>query len=174
MFDVAGLKAGRRLLITGGSGGVGSLAIQFAKARGAHVTALASARNEAFVRGLGADEFIDYRAQPFEDVASDMDVVFDTVGGDTFVRAFKALRRGGFMVTVVAFPQDEGERYGVAVKRTFTAPSGENLAAITRLVEAGEVTPHIDAVIPLAEVREALALSEAGHARGKIVLAIDA
>ena len=170
LFDEAGLSAGQRLLVTGGSGGVGSLAVQFAKAKGAHVTAVASARNAQFVRDLGADAFIDYTSGPFEEAASDVDVVLDTVGGETFQRAFKTLRKGGFMVTVVAFPGDEAERFEVGVKRSFTVPSAPSLSAIADLVEAGKVTPHIDAVLPLAEIRQALALSEAGRARGKIVL----
>jgi NADPH:quinone reductase-like Zn-dependent oxidoreductase len=172
IFGEAGLSKGQRLLITNSSGGVGSLAIQFAKARGAHITAVASARNEDFVRGLGADAFIDYKAQPFEQVAQDMDVVLDTVGGDTFVRAFETLKKGGFMVTVVAFPGDEAERHGVKVKRSYTVPSAQNLIAIRELVEKGQVTPHIEAVFPLAEIKDALALSESGRARGKIVLRI--
>ena len=170
LFDEAGLSAGQRLLVTGGSGGVGSLAVQFAKAKGAHVTAVASARNAQFVRDLGADAFIDYTSGPFEEAASDIDVVLDTVGGESFQRAFKTLRKGGFMVTVVAFPGDEAERFEVGVKRSFTVPSAPSLSAIADLVEAGKVTPHIDAVLPLAEIRQALALSEAGRARGKIVL----
>lgn len=170
LFDEAGLTAGQRLLITGSSGGVGSLAVQFAKARGAHVTAVASARNEAFVRSLGADEFIDYTSQPFEQAARDMDVVFDTVGSDTFQRAFATLQPGGFMVTVVAFPDSEAERHSVRVKRSFTLPSARNLTAIKELVEAGKVMPHVDTVLPLTEVKQALALSEAGRTRGKIVL----
>lgn len=174
IFDEAGLSAGQRLLITNSSGGVGSLAVQFAKARGAHVTAVASARNEAFVRGLGADAFIDYTSQPFEHAARDMDVVFDTMGGETFQRAFQVLRKGGFMVTVVAFPGYEAERHGVRVKRSFTLPSARNLAAIRNLAEAGTVTPHVDTVLPLAEVGQALALSEQGRTRGKIVLDIAA
>jgi NADPH:quinone reductase-like Zn-dependent oxidoreductase len=172
LFDEAGLTAGQRLLITGSSGGVGSLAVQFAKARGAHVTAVASARNEAFVHSLGVDEFVDYTSQPFEQAARDMDVVFDTVGGDTFQRAFATLRPGGFMVTVVAFPDGEAERHGVRVKRSFTLPSARNLTAIKGLVEAGKVMPHVDTVLPLTEVKQALALSEAGRTRGKIVLNI--
>lgn len=172
IFDEAGLTGGQRLLITNSSGGVGSLAVQFAKARGAHVTAVASARNEAFVRSLGADDFIDYTSQPFEQVARDMDVVFDTMGGETFQRAFQTLRKGGFMVTVVAFPGGEAERYGVGVKRSFTVPSARNLTAIRELVEAGKVTPQVHTVLPLAEIRQAFALSESGRARGKIVLDI--
>jgi NADPH:quinone reductase-like Zn-dependent oxidoreductase len=170
IFDEAGLADGHRLLITNSSGGVGSLAVQFAKAKGAHVTAVGSARNEAFIRGLGADEFIDYTSQPFEQAAHNMDVVFDTVGGETFQRAFQTLKKDGFMVTVVAFPEDEAKRYGIPVTRSFTMPNAKNLAAIKDLVEAGKVIPHVEAVLPFAEIKQALALSEGGHARGKIVL----
>lgn len=172
IFDEAKLTAGQRLLITNSSGGVGSLAVQFAKTKGAHVTAVASARNEGFVRTLGADEVVDYTKQPFEEVARDMDVVFDTMGGETFKRAFKTLRKGGFMVTVVAFPEGEAERYGVNVTRSFTLPSAKNLTTIKELVEAGKVTPHIDAVLPLTEIKAALTRSETGRTRGKIVLAV--
>ncbi|WP_216361750.1 NADP-dependent oxidoreductase [Xanthomonas arboricola] len=172
MFNEGGLQAGQRLLITNSSGGVGSLAIQLAKAHGAHVTAVASGRNEAFVRGLGADEFIDYTRQPFEEAVRDVDMVFDTMGGDTFQRAFKVLRKGGSMVTIVAFPQDEAERFGVTVKRSFTLPNAASLKEITALAERAEVTPHVEAVFPLAEAGQALALSEAGRSRGKIVLTI--
>ncbi len=170
LIDEAGLSAGQRLLITNSSGGVGSLAVQFAKARGAHVIAVASGRNEEFVRALGADEFIDYTTGPFEDAARDVDVVLDTMGGEIFQRALKTLKKGGFMVTVVAFPDDEAERYGVRVKRSFTVPSARNLALIAQLVAAGKVVAHIDTVLPLNAIREAFALSEAGRARGKIVL----
>ncbi|AGY59240.1 NADP-dependent oxidoreductase [Gloeobacter kilaueensis] len=172
IFDVAGLAASQRLLITNSSGSVGSLAIQFAKAKGAHVTAVASARNEEFVRSLGADEFIDYTSGLFEQAAKDMDVVFDTVGGEIFQRAFQTLKKGGFMVTVVAFPENEAERYGVSVTRSFTLPSARNLTEIKNLVEAGKVKPHVDTVLPFAEIKQALALSEGGRARGKIVLAV--
>lgn len=172
IFDEASLVAGQRLLITNSSGGVGSLAVQFAKARGAHVTAVASGRNEEFVRSLGADEFIDYTSRPFEQAVHDMDVVFDTVGGETFQRAFQTLRTGGFMVTVVAFPKNEAEHFGVRVTRSFTLPSAKNLNAIRDLVEAGAVTPHIETVFPFEQIKQALSLSETGRARGKIVLAV--
>ena len=172
LFDEAKLSAGQRLLITNSSGGVGSLAIQFAKARGAHVTAVASGRNEKFVRDLGADHFIDYTRQAFEDIATDMDVVLDTMGGEVYHRALRTLKKGGKMITVVAFPQDEAERYGVSAKRSFTVPNALSLREIARLVEAGKVTPYVDAVLPFADVRDALAISEAGRTRGKIVLTV--
>ncbi|MCL4068342.1 NADP-dependent oxidoreductase [Pseudomonas sp. GX19020] len=173
LFGEAGLVEGQRLLITGASGGVGSLAVQFAKAKGVHVTALTSPRNMAFVRSLGPDMVIDYTAQPFEESIRDIDVVFDTVGADTFQRAFKTLRRGGIMVTVVAFPEGhEAAQYGVEVKRSFTVPNAATLVAIQALVDAGQVTPHVETILPLSEIKRALALSEAGRVRGKVVVII--
>lgn len=172
MFGLAKLTGGQRLLVTGGAGGVGSLAIQIAKAAGAHVTAMASGVNEEFVRGLGADEFIDYTTQPFEEVARDMDVVFDTVGGETFQRAFSTLKKDGFLVTAVAFLKDEDQQHGVRVGRVFCKPNAAQLRSIGELVEAGKLTPHVSTVLPLAEVKTALELSQAGRTRGKIVLHI--
>lgn len=172
LFDVAGLTAGHRLLITNSSGGVGSLAVQLAKAAGAHVTAVASARNADYVRSLGADAVIDYQRQPFESVAHDMDVVFDTVGGDTFQRAFATLKPGGFLVTAVAFPQDEGTVHGIGVGRVFCKANSDQLRAIRDRVEAGTLVAHIGAVFSLTDIQAALDLSERGHTRGKIVLRI--
>ena len=146
--------------------------MQLAKAAGAHVTAMASAHNEDYVRSLGADDFIDYRTQRFEDVAHDMDVVFDTVGGDTFERAFSTLRKGGFLVTAVAFPKDEAEQHGVGAARVFCKPNAGQLVSIRELVEAGKLKGHVAKVFPLAGITEALALSEEGRTRGKIVLQV--
>lgn len=153
MFDVARLASGQRLLVTNSSGGVGSLAVQLAKAKGVHVTAMASWRNEEYVRSLGVDEFIDYTKQPFEQVARDMDVVFDTVGGDTFQRAFHTLRKGGFLVTSVAFPKDEAQQHGVGVERVQCKPNAGQLASIHELVEAGKVKAHVATVLPLTEIK---------------------
>lgn len=170
MFDLAKLQSGQKLLITNSSGGVGSLAVQLAKAKGAHVTAMGSARNEDFIRGLGADAFIDYKSQPFETMARDFDVVFDTVGGDTFDKAFLPLKKGGFLVTAVAFPADQASRYGVGVARVFCKANAQQLVSIRDLVEAGQLKPTVATVLPLAEIKQAFDLSEAGRTRGKIVL----
>jgi NADPH:quinone reductase-like Zn-dependent oxidoreductase len=172
MFDLAKLSAGQRLLITNSSGGVGSLAVQLAKAQGAHVTAMASSRNEAFVRQLGVDAFVDYTKQPFEQAIRGMDVVFDTVGGDTFERAFQTLKHGGFLVTSVAFPKNEAQQYGVRVARVVCKADAEELIAIRELVDTGKLQPHVSTILPLSEVKQALELSEASHTRGKIVLEI--
>lgn len=174
MFGLAQLAAGQRLLMTGGAGGVGSLAIQLAKAAGAHVTAMASAPNQAYVRSLGADQVIDYNAQPVDRLARDFDVVFDTVGGAAYQGAFAVLKAGGFLVTAVAFPAAEDLQRGVRVARVQCQPDPVQLAAISQLVAAGKLAPHVAAVLPLAAIREALALSEAGRTRGKIVLDLTA
>ncbi|MUZ74281.1 zinc-binding dehydrogenase [Agrobacterium vitis] len=172
MFDLAKLSSGQRLLITNSSGGVGSLAVQLAKVTGAHVTAMGSAPNEDYVRSLGADDFIDYRSQAFECVAHDMDVVFDTVGGDTFERAFLTLKKGGFLVTAVAFPKDEANKYGVGVARVHCKPNAGQLVSIGELAETGKLKAHVAAVLPLAEIKEAFDLSEGGRTRGKILLQV--
>ena len=172
MFDDAKLASGQRILITSTSGGVGSLAVQLAKHRGAFVIGLASGRNEEFVRGLGVDEFVDYTKQPFEEIVKDVDVVYDLVGGDTFQRAFHSLKPGGFLVTSVAFPKDEAQRFGVGVKRGFCLPNAEELTAIRELADTGKLKVHVATVLPLAEVKQALELSKGGRTRGKIVLRI--
>lgn len=174
LLDVADVASGQRLFITNGSGGVGSLAVQIAKVKGVHVTAMASGRNADFVRSLDVDVFVDHSAQPFEQVVRDMDVVFDTVGGDIFERAFQTVRKGGFVVTAVAFPKDEAQRHGVSAARVLCTANAGQLAMICDLVEAGKLAPHVGTVLPLAEIKQALALSESGRARGKIVVQVRA
>jgi single-strand DNA-binding protein len=120
--------------------------------------------------GEGND--VSYTTQPFERAASDMDVVFDTVGGDAFERAFLTVKKGGFVVTSVAFPTDEGKRHCVGVARVQCKPDAAELALMRAMVEEGKLAAHIARVLPLAHIKEALALSEAGHTRGKIVLQI--
>lgn len=170
LLDVAHLSPGQRLLITNGSGGVGSLAVQIAKAKGAHVTAMASGANEAYVRSLGVDAFVDHGVQRFEDVVRDMDVVFDTVGGDTFARAFAVLKPAGFLVTAVAFPNDADRQRGVSVARVQCKPNGSQLASIRGLVEAGKLQARVATVLSMQSVADALDLSEHGRPNGKIVL----
>lgn len=172
LFGLAGLQPGQRLFITNGSGGVGSLALQIAKSIGAQVTAMASSANEAYVRGLGADEFVSHDLELFENTVREMDVVFDTVGGDIFQRAFATLKKGGFMVTAVAFPQDEARQHGVGVARVLCQSDAAQLSAIRTLVEAGGLKAKVGAVLPLADIRQALALVQAGRTRGKVVLQI--
>lgn len=174
IFDLANLNGGQKILITGASGGVGSLAVQLSKAKGVYVIGTASERNAEFVRGLGADEFVDYEKQSFEEVVNDVDVVFDTVGGDTFQKAFRTLKKGGFQVTSVAFPADEAQKFDVGVARVQCKPNAEQLATIRELVETGKLRAHVATMLPLAEVKKAFELSESRRTRGKIVLQIAA
>ena len=173
MFDLANLSSGQRILITGASGGVGSMAVQLAKAKGAFVIGTASGKNEQYVRDLGADEFVDYTRQPFEAVVKDVDVVFDTVGGDTQERAFQTLKKGGFLVTSAQTPSEEkAKEFGVEAAFVFCKPNAGQLAEINRLIEEGKLKIHIETVLPLAEVKKAHQLSQSGRTRGKIVLQI--
>ncbi len=172
MFDIAKLTSGQRLFITNGSGGVGSMAVQIAKAKGVHVTAMASGRNEEYVRSLGVDEFVDYTLKPFEEVVHDMDVVFDTVGGDTFQRAFQTLKTGGFLVTSVVFPGNEAEQHHVGVARVQCKPNAMELELISDLVRTGKLKAHVAEIVPFVEVARAFELSEGGHTRGKIILRV--
>jgi NADPH:quinone reductase-like Zn-dependent oxidoreductase len=173
MFDLANLSSGQRLLITAASGGVGSLAVQLAKAKGAFVIGMASGKNEQFVRDLGADEFVDYTKQNFEEVVKDVDVVFDTVGGDTFEKAFQTLKPGGFLVTAVQFPSEEkAQEFGAKAARVYCKPNASQLVAIGRLVAEGKLKAHVSTVLPLSEVKKAHQLSQSGRTRGKIVLQI--
>jgi len=171
IFDTANLQSGQRILITGASGGVGSMAVQLAKAKGAFVIATASAKNEDFVRSLGADEFVDYTREKFEEVAKEVDVVYDTVGGDTLERSFLAVKRGGFLVTTVAPPSKEkAEKFGVRASMVNVLPSAQRLGEISRLIAAGKLKTHVAMVLPLGEVRKAHQFSETGRTRGKIIL----
>ena len=168
LVERAGLVAGQRVLIHGAAGGVGNLAVQLAHSRGARVTATASAANLEFVRGLGAEEVIDYRAQRFEDVVRDVDVVFDTVGGETLEKSWGVLKPGGRLVTVAASgEQTTDERIRAAY--FIVEPSRTQLEEIARLIDAGALRPVVGAVFPLAEARQAY---ESKPGRGKVVLRV--
>jgi NADPH:quinone reductase-like Zn-dependent oxidoreductase len=171
LFVHGELVAGQRVLIHAGAGGVGSLAIQLARWRGLHVFATASARDAAFVQSLGADVVIDYRAERFEDKARDMDMVFDTVGGETQERSLSVLRRGGQLVSVVS-PVAPGvaERYGVRATYFIVEGSRPQLEQIASLVDDGTLKPIIARVFPLARTRDAFDFGATSHSPGKIVL----
>src|SRR5207249_897603 len=171
IFDHGKLTSGQRILITGASGAVGSMAVQLAKTKATHVIGTGSGHNEKFVRELGADEFVDYKAQKFEDKVSDVDVVFDTVGGDTQERAFQTLKRGGYLVSTVNPPSPEkAKQFGVTVAMVVMMPKPDQLAEINRMVESGKLKVRVATVLPLAEVKKAHQLSASGHADGKIIL----
>jgi NADPH:quinone reductase-like Zn-dependent oxidoreductase len=154
LVERAGLAAGQRVLIHGAAGGVGTFAVQLARWRGARVIGTASAANLDFVRSLGADEVIDYRTERFEDVARDVDVVFDTVGGETLERSWGVLKPGGRLVTVAASgEQTTDERVRAAY--FIVEPSRTQLAEIARLIDGGVLRPVVGVVFPLAEARQA-------------------
>ncbi|HRH44659.1 MAG TPA: NADP-dependent oxidoreductase [Pyrinomonadaceae bacterium] len=171
IFTTGNLQSGQTVLIHGAAGGVGSMGVQLAKAKGAYVYATGSGKNEDFIKELGADEFINYTTTKFEEVAQDVDVVLDTVGGDTQTRSFQVLKKGGFLVSLVAPPSQElAEQYGVKAEMIQSGPNGELLEAIAKFVEEGKVRAHIEKIFPLSEIKEAHKLSESGRTRGKIVL----
>jgi len=174
LFVHAGLAAGQRVLIHGAAGGVGAFAAQLARWRGARVSATASARHHDFLRELGVETAIDYRTTRFEEVLRDVDVVLDTVGGDTMERSWGVLRRGGTLVSVAAPPPPKLARDGGTRGIFFIVePSRVQLVEIARLIDAGEIRPVLEAVLPLARAREAFERGLAGHVRGKIVLRVD-
>jgi NADPH:quinone reductase-like Zn-dependent oxidoreductase len=173
IFDTAGLSAGQRILIHAAAGGVGSFAVQLAKWKGAYVIGTASGRNQSFLRDLGVDEPIDYEKTRFEDLVQEVDVVFDTIGGDTQERSWKVLKKGGFLVSIVAPPSaEEAARNGVRQAFVWMAPNGPELTEIAALVDTGILKPIVETVLPLASARRAHELSQTGHARGKIVLRV--
>ena len=173
LFEQAQLAAGQSVLIHGGAGGVGSLAVQLASWRGARVVATASARDTAFVYSLGADVVIDYHATHFEDTLRDIDVVLDAIGGETRRLSWRVLRKGGVLVTLVSpIPAGEAEQNGM--RGIFFIVSGNRgqLDQISALVAGGRLKPVIAEVLPLAHAREAFELGAASRAPGKIVLEV--
>jgi NADPH:quinone reductase-like Zn-dependent oxidoreductase len=175
LFEHGGLQAGQRVLIHGAAGGVGHLAVQFARARGATVIATCSAQDVDFVKSLGASEVIDYNAQRFEDVVRDVDLVFDLVAGETQDRSWTVLKDGGALVSTLKEPDKRkaAEKHARAV-HYMAHPDGAELAEIGRLIDEGRVTPQIARVFPLAAAAQAERALEQEHVRGKIVLEVAA
>jgi NADPH:quinone reductase-like Zn-dependent oxidoreductase len=172
LFRHGQLKAGQSVLIHAGSGGVGHLAVQFAKAKGARVLTTISTDNVDFARSLGADVVIDYKTQRFEDHASDLDMVFDLIDGETRERSWALLKRGGVLVSTLTDPsQDKAKEHGV---RAMTVEAdGAELAEIAELVTAGKVKPHVAKTYPLEQASDALSDVEKGHSVGKVVLTVE-
>ena len=173
LFDAADLRGGQRALIHAAAGGVGHLAVQLARWKGAYVIGVASARNHGFLRELGAAETIDYTAAPFERQVADVDVVLDAAGGDTTPRSYAVLRPGGIVVSIAGGgDQAAAAARGVRSASILVKPSAAQLAEIAGLVDAGLLRPTIDRVLPLSAAAEAHAYGELGRTRGKIVLRV--
>ena len=173
LIETAKLTGGQTVLIHGGSGGVGSFAVQIAKARGAKVIATASEKNQEFLKELGADQAIDYRAQKFEEVVKDVDVVLDTVAGETLKRSYDVVKKGGFIVSILDQPEKaELEKRGIRGTAILVRPNAEQLAEIAKLIDAKKVKPFVSETLPLNQAHRAHVAIESGHTRGKIVLKI--
>jgi NADPH:quinone reductase-like Zn-dependent oxidoreductase len=173
LIDTAKLSAGQTILIHGGSGGVGSFAIQIAKAHGAKVIATASSANQDFLKQLGADVAIDYTKQEFEDVAKDVDVVLDSIGRDTLARSYGVVKKRGIIVSLVARPKEsELEKHGIRGTALNVEPNSEELAEIGNLIDDKKIKVIVSQTFPLSEAMKAQEQVATGHTRGKIVLKI--
>lgn len=173
LVDTMHLSAGQRILIHGGGGGIGALAIQIAKQLGATVATTVSARHRSYVQELDVDTIIDYTQQKFEEVVNNYDAVFDTVGGDTYTRSFQVLKPGGMIVSMLEQPnQDLMKHYGVQAVAQNTHVTAERLTKLTELVEQGALKVHVEKIFPLVETAAALAFVEHEHPTGKVVVQI--
>jgi len=173
LIDTARLSAGQTVLIHGGSGGVGSFAIQIAKARGAKVMATASTANQDLLKQLGADVAIDYTKQKFEDVAKDVDVVLDSVGKDTLARSYGVVKKGGFIVSIVGRPDPtQLEKHGIHGASISVEPNSSELAEIGRLIDEKKIKVIVSQTFPVAEAAKAQEQIATHHTRGKIVLKV--
>ena len=173
LVDVAKLQPGQIVLIHGGSGGVGSFAIQIAKARGARVIATASTANQDLLKQLGADVAVDYTKTKFEDVAKDVDAVLDPVGKETLARSYGVVKKGGIVMSLVARPDPaEIKKRGIRGAGISVHPDAEDLAEIAQLIDAGKIKPIVTQVLPLSEAIAAQQQAATHHTRGKVVLRI--
>ncbi|WP_329119619.1 NADP-dependent oxidoreductase [Streptomyces sp. NBC_01465] len=178
LVDAAGVQPGQRVLIHAAAGGVGHLAVQIAKARGAYVIGTARAAKHDFVRGLGADEVVDYTQTAFETAVSDIDIVLDAIGGEYGPRSLKTLRPGGIVLSIASPAEAEltpvAAELGLRAAFTIVEPDHAGLTEIAALVESGKLRVVIDTVLPLAEAAKAHEIGESGRTTGKIVLTVDA
>jgi len=172
LVTIANVEPGQRVLIHGGAGGVGSSAVQVAKARGAYVIATASPSHDGLLRSLGVDEVIDYHNVRFEEKLKDIDVVLNTVDADTGARSIAVVRPGGILVSVAgAAPATQCE--AAKIRCAVTGPAtGEMLGSLSELADQGKFRIHIDRQFPLADAAEALELNRQGHTGGKIILEV--
>jgi NADPH:quinone reductase-like Zn-dependent oxidoreductase len=173
LIDTAKLTAGQTVLIHGGSGGVGSFAIQIAKARAAKVIATASTQNQDLLKQLGADVAVDYTKQKFEDVAKNVDVVLDSIGKDTLIRSYGVVKRGGMIVSIVARP-DKAElgKHGIRGAALSVEPNSDELAQIGKLIDEKKIKVIVSQTFPLSDAVKAQEQVATGHTRGKVVLKV--
>jgi NADPH:quinone reductase-like Zn-dependent oxidoreductase len=173
LVDVAKLQPGQTILVHGGSGGVGSFAVQIAKARGARVIATASTANQDVLKQLGADVAVDYTKTKFEDVAKDVDAVLDPVGKDTLARSYGVVKKGGIVMSLVARPDPaELQKHGIRGAGISVHADAGDLTEIAQLVDAGKIKPIVTEVLPLGDAVKAQQQAATHHTRGKVVLRV--
>lgn len=176
IYEALEVKPGQKVLMQGGAGGVGIIAIQLLKHIGAEVYTTASAKNEEFLKSLGAKEVIDYHDTDFSQVLSDVDAVFDTIGGDTLAKSYSVLKKGGRLVTIAGdIDEDLAKSKDITANSLWLRPNGKQLTELVNLVSEGVVKVIIDSTHPFTEegVKAAQNVSESHHAKGKIVISMD-
>jgi NADPH:quinone reductase-like Zn-dependent oxidoreductase len=172
LFEQAGLRAGQSVLIHGASGGVGSFAVQLAKAAGARVIGTCSKNHIAMVKSLGADEVIDHSSEDFSKKLKNLDIVLDTIGGETQEKSWSVLRKGGVLVSTVGADEKAAAAHGMIGKSFMLISNGARLQEIAGIVDAGKLTVVVEREFPLEEAKAAQELSQTGHVHGKIILKI--
>jgi NADPH:quinone reductase-like Zn-dependent oxidoreductase len=174
LIDDIGLSEGQKILIHGGAGGIGSIAIQIAKNLGAYVATTVSTNDKQFVQGMGADIVIDYKNQTFEDLLHDYDAVFDTVGGETYIRSFKVPRKGGIIVSMLEQPDSElMNQYGVKAVFRFAQANRERLTKLAQWIDDNNnIRINVERTFSLEQAGDALDYQKDVHPRGKVVLVI--
>ena len=173
LVENIGLSKDQKILIHGGAGGIGSIAIQLANHLGAYVTTTVSTNDKQFVQELGADHIIDYKKENFEDVIHDYDAVLDTVGGETYIRSFKVLKKGGIIVSTLEQPNSEiMNQYGIRAIFQFAQVNRERLTKLAQWVDQNNVKVNVDKTFPLDEAAKALDYQKDVHPRGKVVLTV--
>jgi len=173
LVETIGLTNGQKILIHGGAGGIGSIAIQMAKHRGAHIATTVRANDMQYVKELGADEIIDYQTQNFDDLLHDYDAVYDNVGGETYTRSFKILKKGGIIVSMLEQPNQQlMEQFGVKAVFQLTQVNRERLTKLAQWVDQNNIRVNVDRAFPLEEAGKALDYQKDVHPRGKVVVEI--
>lgn len=173
LVETIGLSKGQKILIHGGAGGIGSIAIQLAKHVDAYVATTVDTNDKQFVKEIRADDVIDYKIQTFEDILNNYDAVFDTVGGETYARSFKVLKRGGIIVSMLEHPNQElMDHFGVKAVSQFTQVSRERLTKLAQWIDQSNIRVNIDRTFTLDETANALDYQRDVHPRGKVVLKV--
>jgi len=173
LVEQINIRKGQKVLVRGGAGGIGTIAIQLAKHLGAYVMTTASQKDIDYVKGLGADEVIDYQNVKFEEKLKAYDAVFDTAGGEAYRKSFQSVKEGGIIVSMVEQPNKElMMKYKVTAKAQFTQPNADQLAKLASLVDDGIIKPRIDKSFSMEQAKDALAYQQTGSPQGKVVIAI--